>query len=272
MAPRTDPFRAAVARAGEPFSLTVLADRVVVRGHKLRAEIDLFPMEQLHNVQPDPPRHAVSSVLRYVVGEVAKATTAKTDRVIPASIFVRSNSCTATDGMCILEGYHGCNLPDQWLLPREFAEAVGKSKSDATAIGWSDATFTVWFGENAWLRTNVYKEQFPDTDIIFAQMASMGIEYRPSPEGFVAALQAVKPFTTGQRLIEFVDNGFYCVDEQHNRGASYALPSYMLLQNPPYFRWDAMLHAAAHAKWIAFNSRGCIWYGDVLRGMAASFT
>lgn len=267
IAPETEALRTALARAGNPYSLTVLASgKLALRGESVRVEINCYPAAHIPNAQPDAPLGAVNEAFRTSLLAVGEIAAARSDRVIGSSVYLKQQSCVATDGGTILEGYHGCNLPSAWLLPKEFIVALGKIRRMPTHIGWGETTFTVWFGPDAWLRTNVYDERYPDTDLIFAKMvADCGNEFRPIPEIMAVALETLKGFLHG----EFIHLRSYGFNTQpDNSGNAYSFEHHLTSERAiPY---TGARYAAAYGQWLAFCKAGFYWYGPQLRGITAA--
>lgn len=262
LAPDTEMFRHACMRAGSPYSITAMPDNtVVVRGNKVRATVSCFPIDQVPNVMPDVPLGPVTEAFRNVLIDVAKLAILKADSIIASAVLISANSVTVTDGSTIVEGWHGCNLPGRWVVPREFADALFKVKATPTHIGWGATTLTIWFGPELWLRTNIYEDKYPDCDVIFAQMKSQSNDYRPIPPDMLQAIETLKPFRESM-FMQFMEYGFNT--QQDGRGASFTFEHHI-----PYrgqFPTEGLRMAAAHGQWIAFGQTGAYWYGPVCRG------
>ena len=262
-APNTDLFRHAVARAGNPYSITVLpAGDIVVRGHRVRATIPCLALTEIPNVLPDVPQRAVNEHFRRALLDCSKLTTNKAVSIIAAALFVKHNSVVASDGPTIIESWHGCELGSSFLLPREFADSVGKVKHMPTSFGFGAETFTVWFGDDYWLRTNVYKATYPDTDVHFAYMQSCATELRPIPPDMLGAIETLKPFRESDYLT-LTDTGLNTSSEL--TGASATFEHYMTYRGP--YPTPGLRMAATHGKHIGFADKGSYWYGPTMRGI-----
>lgn len=267
-APQTETFRNAIAKAGNPFSLTILSSgTLVVTGDKVRVEVPTLRPDEIPNVQPDAPRASVSETLREAILDVSKVTTARHARAIASAVFLRGDTATGTNGGTILECYHGLSLPSQWLLPTEFALALEKIKHRPTHIGWSDATFTIWYGHNAWIRTNIYTDSYPDTDIMYARLLSYNAELRPVPPEMLNALMTLKPFLEDDTITLWAGGLNTKID---GTGASFNFEHHLLVPQPVLLPYAAMLYAASWADWLSFTREGIYWYGARLRGITAA--
>ena len=266
VAPHTETMRPAVARAGNPYSLTVQADKITVRGHQVKVDVPLTRPESIPSVMPDHPRFEVGEPLREAIVDVSKVTKARHERVIVACVLLRSDSVVGTNGGTILEGHHGMQLPGRWLLPTEFADAMDKVKYKPTHIGWSDETFTVWYGPHCWLRTNLYQDNYPDTDVMFARMIADTAELRPVPSDMLLALETLKPFLEDD-TITLWQGGFNTKPD--GTGASYSFQHH-LPPAPRQLPYQGLRFTGSHGEWIGFCRDGFYWYGQRLRGISAA--
>ena len=158
-APRTETLRKAIVKAGQPYSLAVRDNgRLVVRGEKFRAEIDGYSLEHTPNVWPDAPTLPVGNELVVALKEAGKIASAKSDRIICAAVNMRPQCAVATSGDVIIEARHNMQFPYAALLPVEFVSALESVKLAPTAAGAGEGTFTLWFGEDAWMRCQTYAE------------------------------------------------------------------------------------------------------------------
>lgn len=266
IAPHTETLKHAVGRAGDPYSLTVHADKLTVRGTAVKADVPLCSPASIPNAQPDPQRFEVTEALREAVVDVSRVTRARHERVIAASVLLKADSAVGTDGGTILEAWHGLHLPGRWLLPTEFAVALSAVKYKPTHLGWSDETFTVWYGSNVWLRTNLYEDSYPDTDIMYAKMTADTPEMRRVPVNMLLALDTLKPFLA-DNTITLWQGGFNT--QADGSGASYTFEHH-LPPEPRVLPYDGMRQAGLHGEWIGFCKAGFYWYGPRLRGISAA--
>ena len=263
--PQTDLFRHAVHRAGGNLSLTERPDGTLyVSGTSVRTAIPCFPATQIPNVVPDAAHLPVSPTLAPALVAISKIAAARHETVIGSSVLLKSDSIVGTDGATIVEGHHGSQLPGRWVLPREFCDALAKVKLMPTHCGWGADTFTLWFGPDAWLRTNTYEDKYPDTDLWFARLMSSVGEYRPIPAGLLQGIETLKPFRDGP-VLGIMPYGLNTRPD--GTGTVYQLEHYMAYVGP--FPEAGLRLAAAHGQWIAFGAEGAYWYGEMIRGITA---
>jgi hypothetical protein len=263
IAPHTETFRFAVHRAGTPFSISVMSDgTLIIRGDDFKANVPGTSPDAIPNVQPDMPSVEVNEHWRNAMCAVADVTKAREQRVVGSAVHMRERSVVGTNGTTVLEGHHGCNLPRAAIVPREFVDALSKVKYLPTSAGFGEDTFTVWFGTNCWLRTNLFKDvSYPDTDVIFAQQISAVGEMRPIPSNTLLACETLKPFIGDALRLDA--QGFVT-----ETGARYTFEHFMLADRVvPY---EGVRYAATHGQYIGFNDSAMYWYGQQLRGISVA--
>lgn len=262
-APDTEKLRKAIIKAGEPYSLTVINDgKLRVRGDKFRAEIAGMSLQHTPNVFPDTPVIPAGEMFRRACIEAAKCTSAKDTRVIGAAVLVRDRSAVGTNGHVVVEARHDCFLSHSWLLPSEMIATMQAVKDCPTAIGHSPGYFTLWFGENKWLRCQTYAEDYPDTDIIFARNYAIGPVWHHMQPGLAAALDALKPFLGEDRYVK-LGPGYVACDLPN--GASVALPGEWPALRLP---WSVAAMMAGQGEWLGTLEDVVLWQSEAVRGIA----
>ena len=259
----TETLRHALMRAGNPFSVT-LSDKMTVRGNGVRVEVPTVVGASIPYAAPDAQTGTVDAMFASALQATAKIISSRNDRVISSSVLIKHNSCVASNGNTIVEGYHGIPVPGMHLVPREFVDALGKVKTSPTGYGFSNQTFTVWFGRDAWLRCNTYQETYPDTDVIFAKMIAECSEYRNMAPDMLLAVETLKPFLETPELM-IAPTGVNTRADL--TGASYTFEHYLPGDACRVVPYEPLRIAAIHADAIAFNSHGFYWYGKQLRGI-----
>ena len=263
VAPDTDLFRAAIARVGTPYSLTLMPDTTLaVRGNALRASIPTFPLLSIPNVVADNPQIACGEELRRAIVAVSKIATNKSDIIVECSVALGKNSAVATDGSTILEALHNNNLPLFMLLPREFGDVIAKVKAVPTHCGWTDQTFTMWFGEMQWVRTNAYPPNYPDTNVVFSQVLSQCGDFRPVPVDLSMAIESLKPFRQKDTFI-VTDTGL--TTGYDSARTSYNIQHFWTFRGE--YPIDGLRVAAMFGRTIAFGPSGAYWQSDNVRGV-----
>lgn len=180
-------------------------------------------------VIPMPPDNAQMNInqpdaLVAALNNALKVTTESGDTVLYSSVRFTGNSIMATNGAVMLETRYDEQLPPI-IVPRQFVTSVVKAAANhkpvSIGLGHDWKTFTVWFENGAWLRTNVYEDNvWPEDALNLFYRAIGNNETPPTPldNKVWAAINSLLPFTDeDNRLI--IRNGFIRTHVDRTRGA-----------------------------------------------------
>src|SRR5690606_13394672 len=82
-------------------------------------------------------------------------------------------------------------------------------------FGFSDNSVTFWFEGNCWLKSQLYRDKWPDIDHLLNRQSNMF----PVPAGFWEALDAIAPFA--QEGFVYFDNELIKTHRDGEIGATY---------------------------------------------------
>lgn len=259
--PQTKTFLAALKRAKGAYSLTQQSPTaLVLQAGRLRATIPCLEPENLASASPDPFCAALPDEWRIglgIVGDLASETASKVEF---ASVCVQSGTMLGTDGIIALEYWHGLNMP-RIILPKTFINILKKIPLKIVSFGFSETTFTVYFENAAWIKTQLYEDQWPIEQL--NKILSRNIEMYKLPFEFEEALNAVDPFSEGQVIIR---NGKIQTHSKESIGASYDLE----IDHSAIFDPKKLKQALPYMKQVNFctgNGGVALFYGDNVRGV-----
>lgn len=202
-------LRSAVGRAGaglvlaiEPPLLTISAGA----GGRLRVRLPMLPLDQIAHAVPDPMVMPLGEELRNGWETIAHLATDGNQRVICASVGMRSGSMVATDGAMFIEYWHGLNLP-VFNMPKKTIAYLCKIKQPMIGFGFSGSTATFYFEGGAWVRTQLYVDGW---EKINPEVLFQGWDYKGQrlPTDLWEAFDNVKLFVDrGEDPIFFIDGG-----------------------------------------------------------------
>lgn len=264
LCPHTATMVEALSRCDGAFSLTQTSNGdLSVKSGRFRATVRCANDAVIKGIYPDNPCGYFTVEVINGLKLLSPFVPENAHRVVMASIFLRSGSMLATDGQFILEYQHGLEFPPTgFLIPKPFISALLKIKKETVSFGYSDTSLTVYFADNSWIRTQLYKEQWPDCD---------GVLNRPNtptqlPDGFFEAVRNVSAFTVDNR-IRFRNNVVMSHDSA-NEGACNELDGVIAnvtLTKKHISLLDGMINA------IDMNGTNAVtyFYGERLRGALA---
>lgn len=195
--PHTAMLVAALKKCEGVLQVTQLdSGRLSVKAGKFRALIPCVPGAEIPGIAPDPYAGTLNNRIREGFEILSPFVVENSQRVVMASVLLRANSMVATNGHVLLEYWHGIDLPPGMIIPKLFINAVLRVKKNIAGFGFSPTSFTIYFEDNSWLKTQLYKEKYPDTDRIMSRPNSPVA----LPENFFTAVTAVASFSADNRV------------------------------------------------------------------------
>lgn len=245
--PQAKALLAALSKSGSDLSIT-LTNTLSLRSGK--ATFNIPCVQPFGESIPDPVQADCGQALMVAI---AACRGLAEDRF--PCVFLNGPFCLATNGMAVVEYWHGLNMPTV-ALPREFCDIMAKITLPITGVGLGASSITFWFGE-AWIKTQLGNLPSPD----FGRLWTKEHSPAPIPEGFWKAVDTIKDHST-DGLIRFKD-GRLQTHESADVGASFkigVLPG-------ASFAHKSLKMVEPWAKTLAFTETMCFAYGDNVRGL-----
>lgn len=253
----------ALSKCGQNLSITQLDNgRISIKSDKFKAVVPCIDPNSIPSIMPDTPIAQLDDKLKKAIEAVGVLADENAQRVVAASILIRSGSTVATNGAIIFEAWHGIDLPTL-ALPKAFVQPITKTQKQLQLFGFSESTATFWFNDQSWIRTQLFKEQWPEVDHLLNRPA----KFFDIPKGFWEGMDAIAPFST-DGLVYFEDGLIKTNDE--GQGASYEVSG---VPKGPIFNIKNLMTIRQHAKQIDFVAQGTsenttmlMFVGDNIRG------
>lgn len=260
-APHTYTLVEALEQAPGPVNLSLIdAERLSVRSGDFQALVPCIDPSVLPVVSPDAAVALCDGRLKAALEIVGTLIVEGAEKIVNASVQMRSNSVVSSNGNVILEAWHGVDMPPLQIVPKTFITALSKIKKTITRFGCSTDSFTVWFEDNSWLKTQLYPgtTELPDLD----KFLNVPTNPVPVPKGLFEVAKRLEPFSK-DGVIHFTAEG-----ARVNNGDNYATD---LFKNMPVglsFSIKSLLSIAPYAKTIHFNASDGItlFFNDTVRG------
>jgi hypothetical protein len=253
----------ALSKCGQNLSITQLDNnRISIKSDKFKAIVPCIDVNSIPSIMPDSPIAVLDDKLKKAIEAVGVLANEDAQQIVAASILIRSGSTVATNGAIIFEAWHGIDLPTL-ALPKAFVQPITKTQKQLQSFGFSESTATFWFNDQSWIRTQLFKEQWPEVDHLLNRPA----KFFDIPKGFWEGLDAITPFST-DGLVYFDDGVIKTKDD--GQGASYEVAG---IPKGPIFNIKNLMTMKPHAKQIDFVAQGVhsnttmlMFVGDAIRG------
>jgi hypothetical protein len=260
----------ALNKAGATLALTARENgTLMVSGDKLKAIVPCVPGETLAPATPDPQCAAIDDRIKEGFAKLLPLIKLEAERVIEVSILLRNNSMFSCNGNVIFEYWHGIDLPPWGLaIPKAFVAAIAKQSKKLTGFGLSDRSVTFYFDDGAWLKTQLFRNEWPDIDALFAVEAFPA----PVPEGLFEGVRAIENFSE-DGAIHFHDGKLKTTYDNYRGeadgpvyGASYEVAG---LQSGHSFSAKLLRLIEPVCQTLDYTSIGdrAVFAGDMLRGV-----
>lgn len=190
--PHTYYFLDALSRCSENYSITQHPGKLTVKSGKFSAQV-LTLDDQISAITPDASCAPVSDALKESLGKVMQLATEGASRVIESAVLLSSGSVLATDAKVMIEAWHGVDMP-RLTVPKVFASALCSIDKKLISFGFSQSSVTFFFEDGAWIKSQLYAEEFPDCSKILDCTGTPDV----MPEGFFEAVRQVEDFAEGK--------------------------------------------------------------------------
>lgn len=259
--PHTLTLIEALEQAPGPVNLTLLdASRLSVRSGDFMAVVPCVERTALTVPHPDAAVALCDDRLRAALSSVGTLAVEGAEKVVNASVQMRNGSIIASNGIVILEAWHGIEMPALQIIPKSFITAIQKTKKAISRFGHSQTSFTVWFDDGSWLKTQLYPgtTELPDLN----KFLNVPTNPVPVPKSLFEMVKRLEPFSEDGQVY-FTADGLRVVN-----GMTYAMDICKGIPIGISFNIKNLLLIAEYAKTIHFNaSHGIsIFFGESVRG------
>lgn len=193
--PHLGQLRAALARTGESLSIAELpTGQLSITGDKLTAKIPCIAFDALPDsvlTKPDPVCAVIDDRIKAAFGVCGLMVSEAGDKAFKCGMLLRANDCTGTDGVLLIQYWHGIDLPPGLFVPKIFAAAVCKIKLPLVGFGFTAGrSVTFHFEGGAWIKTQLYEDKYPEV----SQIIDAPCTPQPVPDNLFEAIEAVAAF------------------------------------------------------------------------------
>lgn len=267
--PHIETLAAALSKCGETISITQLdKNKLSIKSDKLKALVKCVDIDSISITRPDAPIAPINDkikqgfeVLNPIIGDE------KQKFISDCSVLLRAGSMIGTNRVAILEYWHGIDLPPNILIPKVAMKAVCKTDKKLVSFGFSSNSFTFYFEDESFIKTQLYVEEFPNCDSILNAKTSAW----PLPPNFFKAVDTLMPFLNEKSEIYF-EKGMLQTELNSYESTTYEIEG---LKPGPAFNCEILKKLEHCIKTIDFSKYGidkkynAYFFGDNVRGVLA---
>lgn len=210
----------ALQKCGEQLSITQLdSGRLAVKSDGFRAMVPCEQFQSMPHCGPDIRCATIDNRIRTGFEMVSPLAEEDAGRAILAATLLQANTVAATNGKCLLEYWHGIDLPPNILLPKTAVKAIVASNKNLVGFGFSHGSATFFFEDGAYIKTQLFEDSYPDINSVLNKPCNPW----PLPEKFFDGVKTLESFCPENRVVYF-SAGVMRSHADANEGASYEVP------------------------------------------------
>jgi len=205
----------ALSKCDENFSLTQLDNgRLSIKSGKFKAVVPCLDPALMQEALPDPLIAPITNKFKDAVAAVGVLANEDAQHVLMASVLMNGASVISTNRKVIYEYWHGNSMPTL-SIPKAFVKILKNIKKNLSGFGFSNNSFTLWFEDNCWLKTQLYSDTWPDlSSILDLKCNDWNV-----PSDLWKAIDAIKNFSEDGWI--FSKDGILYSHNDKNVGASF---------------------------------------------------
>lgn len=191
--PHTLKLIAALSKVRGAYSMTLLDTlQLSINAGVFHAKVPCIAPVRVEVMTPDAPNYDIGDSWKMAAMNASIFCTDNADTVVGSAVLTQAYSVVGTNGKsAFIEALTGWNMPEGLIIPKAFVNAVCKVDHKLVKFGFSEGSITFWFENGAWIRTQLYQEQFPRVAPVLAMMDNPVL--LPMPANIWSAIDACVP-------------------------------------------------------------------------------
>ncbi len=271
--PQTKRLIDALEKVKGAMSMSLLSSMqlAIKDGERFTAHIPTVSGADLPYCEPDAKAYPLNDNFKKAAKLAGVFTTEGAQTVIAASILTTEYTFVGTNLVAIIEVAHKNHIPPGLVIPQRFFDLLQKVDIPIVGFGYSERTFTAWFENGAWLRTQLYKDPWPDISELLNRSA--GMAQTPITSKLAEAVETVASFSSDSRV--YVNDSKVSSHVTEGVGATFHCPG---AGGPVSFNAKSFLTIAPYVGMIAFGGESdnlIAWSGEFeefkLRGILVKY-
>lgn len=260
--PQTELLRLALLNVSSSCAFVLQENTLGLRSGDFQAHIPCCDPSRLPQANPDAAIMEIGDGLVRSLAYALPVASEKAEYLLNSAVHMQNGTVMATDNAILVQSWHGYNLPPM-TLPRSAANAIVKCGLSLTAFGYSGDTATFWFGDNAWIKTRLFKEECKDLN----PTINRSVDLQQIPKGYFQAIKQVAPFSEDGRIL--IAGSIVSSHVKHDAGGKIEKLNADL--PPRIYHFKALKYVASFAETMDTESheRVTFFYGKDVRAVIA---
>jgi hypothetical protein len=258
-APQTETFKNALSLCGDTLTITQLdSARLAIKSGAFSAFVPCLT-DDMPTIEPDPPQALADNRLIDGFKLISHLADEEKDVLALSSILVKSGSMIGTNGIVVAEFWHGIDFPFSLIMPKAAVTAILKINKKLVKFGFSQTTFTFYFDDLTWIKTQLFNGEWPDVEKV------LNVASNPWPlfDNFYKAIAGLEKFALKDRAFFYKDKVQSSVCD--SEGASFEIEG---LPEGPIFAISQLKNIEGmfdKIDFVTYNDKA-YFFGNNLRG------
>jgi hypothetical protein len=263
-APLGKKLLSAMVNAKDTYSITQLdTGKLTVKSGRTKLTVPCLPVDDMPTPWPDVLQAPIDDTIKAGFSAVLPLAQSDASHVALASVQLSCGVLRATNRMVAIEYWHGHNLPENILVPREAAAAVVKSPYPLMGFGYGGTSCTFWFDNDSYIKTQLYNDTYPDIAKVLDAASKLN-NYIEIEKEFFDDIKMLSDFADDER-IRFEDDFIYA---KSDKGEISSVECDGMIDGHPV-DVKAFNVVKSVMKQATFESNAIYFMGDNLRGAIA---
>lgn len=191
--PQIDKFEEVLKQVGEDMSITQLSEaEISVSSGGMKAVVPCMAQAPVIT-GPDPQGGVINDNVKKALKELNPIISEKAEYAPFAGVLLNGKVAVGTNGHVLLEVEHGCNLPENVLVPKVAVAAVAKCKKTLSGFGYTGPSCTFYFEDGSFIKTQLFNEDYPAwKEVLDAEPPCMAF---PADKRFFEAVELIGKMT-----------------------------------------------------------------------------
>lgn len=256
--PQTDKLIAALNNCGSDLSIINDESSITIKSGKFKAHIDCVNPETMPYFFADNKIANLTNSIKEGFKAALIVADESSDRPFAKGALLQGDTIACTDGVRLIEYWHGVDLPPGMVIPVKAMRAVISHSSNLTGFGFSNNSVTFHFEDESFIRSGLLDCKYPDYERLFATDAV----FNPLPLDFIKAIETILPFSNEN--IIYLEEDKITTDKLNKKATVFEVEP---LPNNKCYNGAFILQLKAYLDRVAFANDKLYFFGENCRGI-----
>lgn len=201
--PHVNQFLDALQCCEEETSITQLSDYALsVMSGDFKAVVACVTHNEIERApELEEAKYPINDSVKNAFAALLPLVSESPENLLFGSVLLQSGSAVATNGACLVEYWHGLDLPTIF-IPKQAASIISKHPAELQFFGFSGNAITFYFSDESFVRTELYNLPVPE----YQKYLNIETDPKPLPKDFFKAVESIRSFSKDETI--YFKDGF----------------------------------------------------------------